>query len=286
MQAQSELEQIADSLEPINLDWPALAISAVVFLSSIIVARLARRGIRQLASRVDLGSPALFAAVARVSSWLIILFGLVASLRVIGIDFVPLMAGLGVAAVVVAVALRPFLENFAAGLTLQLQRPIEIGDQIQVNRIEGEVTELTARTVIIDTMDGKRVHLPNATVLESAIVNFTTGDRRRSFIDVGLAYETDLAAAVDVMIEAITDAPGIINDPPPEAFIHEFGDSTINARVRFWHEPQLRAEWTIRHEVAVTIKSALDARGIEIAFPQRVVWRGDDRSGAAVPDRI
>lgn len=285
MQTQSELEQIANSLKPINLDWLALAISAVVFLTSIILARLARRGIRQLASRVDLGSPALF-AVARVSSWLIIFFGLVASLRVIGIDFVPLMAGLGVAAVVVAVALRPFLENFAAGLTLQLQRPIEIGDHIRVHEIEGEVTELTARTVIIDTMDGKRVHLPNATVLESAIVNFTTGDRRRSFIDVGLAYNTDLAAAVAIMIEAVAGASGVINDPPPEAFIHEFGDSTINARVRFWHEPQIRAEWTIRHEVAVTIKGALDARGIEIAFPQRVLWRGDDRAGADVPDLV
>lgn len=285
MQTQSELEQIANSLKPINLDWLALAISAVVFLTSIILARLARRGIRQLASRVDLGSPALF-AVARVSSWLIIFFGLVASLRVIGIDFVPLMAGLGVAAVVVAVALRPFLENFAAGLTLQLQRPIEIGDHIRVHEIEGEVTELTARAVIIDTMDGKRVHLPNATVLESAIVNFTTGDRRRSFIDVGLAYNTDLAAAVAIMIEAVAGASGVINDPPPEAFIHEFGDSTINARVRFWHEPQIRAEWTIRHEVAVTIKGALDARGIEIAFPQRVLWRGDDRAGADVPDLV
>jgi small conductance mechanosensitive channel len=119
-------------------------------------------------------------------------------------------------------------------------------------------------------------------VLESAIVNFTTGDRRRSVIDVGLAYDTDLAAAVAIMIEAVAGAPGVISDPPPEAFIHEFGDSTINARVRFWHEPQIRAEWTIGHEVAVSIKRALDERGIEIAFPQRVLWRGDDRSAAEV----
>jgi small-conductance mechanosensitive channel len=117
MQTQSELEQIADSLEPISLDWLSIVIAFVVFIGSIVLARLARHGIRRLASRVDLGSPSVFAAVTRISSWLIIFIGLVGSLRVIGIDIVPLMAGLGIIAVVVAVALRPFLENLAAGLT-------------------------------------------------------------------------------------------------------------------------------------------------------------------------
>ncbi|MDJ0663305.1 MAG: mechanosensitive ion channel family protein [Acidimicrobiia bacterium] len=283
-QSQSELEQIADSLEPINLDWLSLAIAAAVFLASIVLARFARRGLRQLAARVDIGSPALWAASARISSWLIIFFGMVGSLRVLGIDFIPLMAGLGVAAVVVAVALRPFLENFAAGLTLQLQRPIEVGDQIAVRQIEGEVKELNARTVVIRTMDGRTVHIPNSSVLESPITNFTDGPQRRSVIDVGLAYDTNLAEAVEVMIDAVAAAPGVIQEPPPEAFIHEFGDSTINARVRFWHEPQIRAGWTIRHEVAVVIKRALDERDIEIAFPQRVLWQGETGAEPAIPE--
>lgn len=284
MQAQSELEQIADSLEPVNLDWLSIVIAVVVFIAAIVLARLARRAVRRLSSRVDFGSPAVFASAARISSWVIIFLGIVGSLRVLGIDFIPLMAGLGIAAVVVAVALRPFLENFAAGLTLQLQRPFEIGEQISVRQIEGEVTELTARSVVVKTLDGRTVHLPNSHVLESPIINFTAGSRRRSFVDVGLAYDTDLAAAVAIMIEAVADASGVISDPPPEAFIHEFGDSTINARVRFWHEPQIRAGWTIRHEVAVSIKSALDERGIEIAFPQRVLWRGDEPSANEVSD--
>ncbi|MDJ0952324.1 MAG: mechanosensitive ion channel family protein [Acidimicrobiia bacterium] len=284
MQNESELEQIADSLEPLNLDWLSLAVAAAVFLISIILARLARRGLRRLAGRVEIGSPALWAASARISSWLILFFGVVGSLRVLGIDFLPLMAGLGVAAVVVAVALRPFLENFAAGLTLQLQRPIDIGDQVSVRQIEGEVSELTARTVVIRTMDGRVVHIPNSTVIESAITNFTASAQRRSVIDVGLAYDTDLALAVSIMIEAVAAAPGVNNEPPPEAFIHEFADSTINAQVRFWHEPQIRAGWTIRHEVAVAIKRALDASGIEIAFPQRVLWRGEAGGEPALPD--
>jgi small-conductance mechanosensitive channel len=280
---QDELEQIANSLEPLHLDWLSIVISITVFLGSIVLARITRRGIRRLAARVDLGSPALFATSARISSWLIVFIGIVGSLRVIGIDFLPLMAGLGLAAVVVAVAARPFLENLAAGLTLQLQRPIEIGDHVAVGGIEGQVQALTARTVVIATMDGTTVHMPNAAVLESSIVNLTSGTQRRSVIEVGLAYDTDLGSAVAVMIDAVGAVPGVINEPPPEAFIREFGDSTINATVRFWHDSKIRSTWTTRHEVALAVKQALDAHDIEIAFPQRVLWQGDASAAQPLP---
>lgn len=275
MESQNELEQIADNLETIRLDGLSLLIAITVLVASVILARFARRGIRRLSAQVDLGSPAVFHAAARISSWLIIFFGFVGAMRVLGIDFLPLMAGLGLAAVIAAVALRPFLENFAAGFTLQLQRPIEIGDHIAVAGVQGEVESLTARTVVIRTMDGTTVHLPNATVLESSIVNLTDRGQRRSEITVGLAYDTDLGAAVSIMAEALRNVPGVNPDPPPEAFIYEFGDSTINARVRFWHDPIIRAGWTVRHAVALAIKAALDTNDIEIAFPQRVLWQGD-----------
>jgi small-conductance mechanosensitive channel len=275
VQVQSELEKIAESLEPINFDWPSILIAVAVFVGAIVFARLARRGIRRLESRVDLGGPMLFASIARISSWLILFLGLVGSLRVIGIDFIPLVAGLGIAAVILAVALRPFFENFSAGLMLQLQRPIEIGDQISVLGVEGEVCELTARTVVVATMEGTTVHLPNSSVLDSPIVNLTRRGGRRSTIDVGLAYDTELGAAVQVMRAAVAGVPGVDRDPPAEVFVHEFGESTINVTVRFWHAPQIRETWSARHDVAIALKRALDDHDIEIAFPQRVLWRGE-----------
>lgn len=270
-----DLDRIADSLEPVNLDWLSLVFAAAILVGTIVLARIARRSIRALANRVDLGSPGLFASAARITSWVVISSGVVASLRVLGIDFVPLLAGLGVLAVVLAVALQPFLENFAAGLTIQLQRPLELGDEIQVAGTEGRVVEQTARSVVLKTNDGTTVHLPNRKVLGDAIVNLTVDGQRRTTMDVGLAYGTDLAIAASVIEAAVMGSQGVSSDPPPEALVHEFGDSTINTAVRYWHDPTIRSGWTTRHEVAVSIKRALDANGIEIAFPQRVLWQGE-----------
>ena len=135
---------------------------------------------------------------------------------------------------------------------------------------------MTARTVVVKTMDGTAVHIPNRTVLDGAITNYTAGSQRRTTIEVGLAYDTDLATAVSIMAQAVKETPGVSAEPEPEALIHEFADSTINAAVRYWHDPKLRSGWTTRHSVAVSVKNALDVNGIEIAFPQRVLWHGDE----------
>jgi small-conductance mechanosensitive channel len=81
-------------------------------------------------------------------------------------------------------------------------------------------------------------------VLESSITNLTVGHQRRSVIDVGLAYDTDLATAAGVMKEVAGSAPEVMTEPPREVFIYEFGDSTINARVRYWHEPRISGHST------------------------------------------
>lgn len=277
---EQELEQIADSLDPLNLDWLAVVIAIAVFVASVLLAGVARRAIRSVSLRLDSGSHAVFNAAARFASWLIIFLGFVIAMRVLGIDFVPLLTGLGVIAVILTVALRPFFENFAAGITLQLQRPIELGDDVSIAGTEGEVEELTARTVVLRTMDGTRVHLPNRTVIDSAIENLTDRRLRRTTVNVGLAYGTDLAAASAIMVEAARTTPGVSAHPKPEALIHEFADSTIDAAVRYWHDSTINSGWTARHEVAVHIKRALDDNGIEIAFPQRVLWNGEDGEGS------
>jgi len=241
---------------------------------------VARRAIRSLGLRLDSGSLAIFNGSARFASWLIIFLGFVIAMRVLGIDFVPLLTGLGIIAVILTVALRPFFENFAAGITLQLQRPVELGDDVSIAGTEGKVEALTARTVILRTMDGTRVHMPNRTVVDSAIENLTDRELRRTTVNVGLAYGTDLAAASAIIVEAARTTPGVSAEPEPEALVHEFGDSTIDAAVRYWHDSTINSGWTTRHEVAVHIKKALDENGIEIAFPQRVLWNGEDDKGS------
>jgi small-conductance mechanosensitive channel len=130
----------------------------------------------------------------------------------------------------------------------------------------------------METMDGELVYLPNRLVLESAITNFTAVESRRSMLDVGLDYATDLAHAAEVLRATVRDTSGVVSDPQVEVFVHTFDDSTINAAIWFWHLPDIRTAWTVRSAVAVNVKRALDGAGITIAFPQRVLWRGDPGS--------
>jgi small conductance mechanosensitive channel len=94
---------------------------------------------------------------------------------------------------------------------------------------------------------------------------------------VGAAYDTQLELAREVIVTAMNSADAVLSDPPPEAFVNEFSDSTINIACRFWHAPQIQAEWAARDEAMRAVKRALDANGITIAFPQRVVWSGGSK---------
>lgn len=272
---QEDLDRIADALAPIHLDWVSVIVAIAVFVASVVVARLARQAVRRFAARLEGGSATALAAVARVVAYLIVVLGAAAALSVLGIDLLPLLGGLGIVAVVLAFALRPFLENLAAGLTLQVQRPIAPSDDVLLSGIEGRVREITARTVVLQTRDGKTAHIPNRRVLDDSIVNYSTIGRRRTDLDVGLAYGTDLAAAADILVAAAAATPGVLAEPAPQALVHVFADSTINAAVRYWHDPSIDATWLLRHDVALGVKRALDAAGIEIAFPQRVLWYAD-----------
>lgn len=270
---QEELDQIAESLKPIQLDGVSTFVAIVVLVVSIVLARLTRRWILRLEDRVGPASKGLITLGARLAAYTVVLLGVIAALRVLGIDLGPLLAGLGFAAIVLAVALQPFLANLAAGLTLQMQQPISVESQARIAGIEGTIIDMTPRAVTLETPDGEIVYIPNRSVIDDPIFNYSQYGRRRTTIDVGLAYATDLAVAARTMAEAAAATPGVLADPAPEALIHEFGDSTINAAVRFWHSPEILSRWTIRHDVAVNLKRALDDAGIEIAFPQRVVWQ-------------
>jgi small-conductance mechanosensitive channel len=128
--------------------------------------------------------------------------------------------------------------------------------------------------VVVDTWDGRRLFIPSKAVLDSVIINHTIRGQRRTTLDVGVAYDSDLAEAQRVLLEATSSVEGVFSNPPPEALVTKFGDSSINFAARFFHKPVIIADFELRDQVARAVRSALDAAGIEIAFPQRVVWQG------------
>ena len=131
--------------------------------------------------------------------------------------------------------------------------------------------DVNFRTVRLLTFDGNDVLLPSSMVLDAPITNYTNRSDRRSELVVGVDYETDLQQAVDVLREVASGVEGVADQPAPEAWVYEFGESTINVEVRFWHGATNAELWRTRSAVAIAIKRELDAQGIVIAFPQRVL---------------
>jgi small-conductance mechanosensitive channel len=276
-----DLDQIAESLERVQVTWATGLTALAVFAIGIVLARIARRAILKLGERTPGASRDAWKFAARIAFYLIFLFSIVSALGVLGFDVVPWVSALGVLAIVLAIGLQPLMENFAAGVTLQTRRPFESGDQIRVLDVDGTVLDITSRTVLIETVGGEHVHVPNRKVLDNVFTVYTAKEIRRSTLDVGLEYSTDLARAADLIRATAAGSRGVAPEPPVTVYIYEFDDSTINASIWFWHEPGLQNGWEVRHRVAVDVKRALDAAGITIAFPQRVLWWGERPTGNA-----
>ncbi len=251
-------------------DWVRAGIVLVV---TLVLAAAARRAVERLFGRQG-GDPGGGRVAGRFLSLVVVAVGLVYVLVVLGVRIGPLVGALGLGGIALAFALQDILQNFVAGLLIQLRRPFRRGEQVQLGDYEGVVEDVNLRTVQLHTYDGLVVYLPNATVLQGAIVNYTRTPLSRTELEVGVAYDTDLPTAQRVLLEAVTGAAEVVGSPPPEVWAWRFDDSAIVFAVRYWHSADIASRWRVRSQVAVDVKAALDRAGITIPFPQVTLWHG------------
>ncbi len=247
---------------------------AVVAVAIVVVGSVVAMALRLLIVRAFRGSdsaPGAARMLARFLQVVLVATVVVYALTTLGVEITPLLGALGIGGIAVALAVQSVLTNAIASVLLQIRRPFRRGDQIATNDLEGRVLEVNFRTVRLLTFDGNDVLLPSSLVLDSPITNYTNRPDRRTELVVGLDYDTDLEAAVAILRRVTAQVEGVAAAPDPEAWVYEFGESTINVEVRFWHGAANAELWKVRSAVAVAIKRALDDEGIVIAFPQRVV---------------
>jgi small-conductance mechanosensitive channel len=223
--------------------------------------------------------------MGRIVSSVAIVAGLIYALAALGIRLGALVGALGIGGLAIAFAAQSILANFLASVILQVRRPFRRGDQIGTNNCEGTVEDVNFRTVVLRTYGGQRVMVPCAEVLGQPIVNHTVAGRRRTSIDIGVAYDADLDLTRQVLLDAVRRVDGVREQPGPEAWVESLGTSSINVVVRFWHAPDQASMWRVRSAVATAAKRALDEAGIEMPFPQRVLRFADDGSGERRADR-
>lgn len=257
--------------------WITAGATLVGFVAAALVLRaVIERVIRKTDTEGQIAS-----FVARMVRNVVVLIGIVYALDSIGVSIGPLIGALGITGIAIAFALTAILENVFASVVLKTRKPIKVGDQITTNDHSGTVEEINFRTVVIRNFDGEKVVLPSAMVNNDVMVNHTDRSIRRTVLPVGVAYGTDLPHAQSVILRATQGVQGVLETPPPQAWVTTFNDSSIDFDVRYWHESDILSMFRVRSGVAMAIKSAFDAEGIEIPFPQRVVTMPADRDDDA-----
>ena len=250
--------------------------AAGIFVGSIVLAVVLGRIVNAVLTRRTMGASLAIAFVSRLVRWTVVLIGLVYAGGQIGVEIGPLVGALGITGLAVALALQPVLQNLFAGVVLQTERPIDCGEEVETMEHKGLVLDVTSRATVVQTYDGEVVHIPNSAVLDGAIVNHTRNGVRRSTVVVGVAYASDVAAACAVLAKAAAGVEGVHTDPAPKALATDFGSSSVDIDVDYWHDPPEAVRRELRSVMVHTLHQALRTEGFEIPFPQRDIWmRGE-----------
>lgn len=253
------------------VDW---AIALAVVGGGIVVAIAVRRAAVGTLRKSSHGDSFAELLLGRLIAAIIMLVALVYALGVVGIQIAPLLGALGLGGIALALALQPTLQNLFAGLVLHAQRPLRVGEEVVTGGVRGTVTDITSRAVIITKNSGEVVYLPNSLVLDREIENLVRSRRRRSTVVVGVAYDTDLARAREVILAAASGADGVLDTTEPRVLARKFADSSVEFDVDFWHAPEEAMRRAAVDSVIRSVHRALGEAGIVIPFPQRTLWWG------------
>ena len=248
-----------------------IALAVAVMVGALLLALVLRRLLVRALDRGD-ADKNIGRLTGRFLTLIVLAIGFVYACSSLGIRLGPLLGALGVGGIAVAIALQDILQNFVAGMLLQVRRPFSVGDQVGLGEFEGTVRDVNLRTVELSAYDGVTVYLPNSQVTGGPILNYTRTPLSRTSISVGVAYDTDLEHARQVLLGACASADGVQASPPVEVWIDELGDSAIVFAVRYWHAADIASRWRVRHAATLAARTGLDEAGIGIPFPQRTLW--------------
>ena len=284
------LPPLADHLEVLRRSFTVASIVVVVFailrIQGHVIVWYTRRLGRRTGQVKVLNS---FVPMAkRIVSIAVIVFGTLIVLDQLGVSIAPLIAGLGIGGLAVALALQGTLTNFFAGLNVLTDGSMRVGDFVELDSgLRGEVDQIGWRTTRIRMLANNMVIIPNSKLADNVTTNYSHPvDELSVYIELGVSYFSDLdhveRVTVEVARQVIADTEGAVKDYEPSIWYTEFGDSNIN----FW--TVLRANnfgdsWLVKHNFIKTLFRRYDEEGIEISFPARNVFT---RTGALEPKPV
>lgn len=263
------IERVQEMLAGFVRMLPQLALALFVLIATWGVAHVVRSVTRKIASRAGL-RPSLVALFMTLSGIIVWLFGILVALAILlpGVTAGSLLTVVGFGSIAVGFAFKDIFENFLAGILIMMRKKMRIGDHIECQEVEGRVEQITLRETYLRRLDSQLTIVPNAYLFQNPVRILTDADLRRHEIIVGVAYDTDLDRAAEVIEGAVRELELVNRAKPIDVFAREFDDSSVNFTVRWWSGSRQAEMHKSRDHVVRAVKRALDEAGIVIPFPQ------------------
>lgn len=255
---------------------PNLLIAVVIVVAFVFLARLARYTFKKIYNKSHGVNANLLTIGSNIVYIFVLILGLFIALSVLNLDktVTSILAGAGVIGLALGFAFQDTASNFISGLFIAFRRPFNKGDFIETQNYLGTVKAINLRSTVMETVHGLEVIIPNKEVYQNAITNYTSTQRRRVDISVGVSYADDLDQAEKLATEAVQDISNIDKerDQPVSLIYNEFGGSSINFSIRIWLVESAQGTYlSARSEAIKKIKKSYDENGITIPFPIRTL---------------
>ena len=245
---------------------PKLVAATIILTIGFFVGRAVSKWVERALSHFELEPPARLLLVRIVRALVMILF-LIMALQNLGVELLPLVAGLGIAGAGIALAMQGLLGNVFAGLSIIFTKPFRVGEYISIAGEVGRVDAITLFSTTLSHPDRSYVVIPNRKIAGEILHNY--GKIRQVDVTVGVAYDTDLNQALTLIQEVLRENKRVLHDVEPIIRVSQLADSSINIAVKPW--VAVSDFGPAGGEIYKTLLEAFREHGIEIPFPQREV---------------
>ena len=245
---------------------PRLLAAILILVIGLGVSRWVSRWLAGTLNRRDLEPPIRQLLTRIVWVGCLLLFAVMA-LQNLGVELLPLIAGLGIAGAGVALAMQGVLSNVVAGLSIIFTKPFRVGDYVEIAGVEGVVETIALFNTTLAHADRSHVVVPNRKIVGEILHNY--GRLRQLDVQVGASYEADLAGLMGLIREVLAANPRVLQDPAPVVGAVGFGDSSVTIAIKPWVSVQHQVAAT--GEIHAAVLEAFRARGVTVPFPQREV---------------
>lgn len=261
-----------------------------LFLLIAISSRISRVLSRKVFPRYGL-EPGVSQSMATIIRYVLIIIGLVIIIQTSGINLSALGILMGALGVGIGFGLQNITSNFISGIIILFERPIKVGDRVEIDDLKGNVVEISARATTINTNDNITVIVPNSDFINSRVINWSHNEKRiRLSFPVGVSYNEDPEKIRDLLTEIALANPGVLKTPPPYVLFDALGDSSLDFKLLVWTTDYINKPMILKSELYYEIFRRFREKGIEIPYPQQDIHlrTGWDQHGpvstGSVPD--